>query len=87
MDYRGSLGRSHRPRVLVREGHFVKEIEEIQRLRYEADKRMCEGYDEAFARYTSGDASALDGWEMEVEEAEEDEVVAAQPDVRKSRVV
>ena len=38
---------------------------------------MCEGYD----------ASALDGWEMEVEEAEEDEVVAAQPDVRKSRVV
>ena len=47
---------------------------------------MCEGYDEAFARYTSGDASALDGWEMEVEEAEEDEVVAAQPEVRKSRV-
>ena len=47
---------------------------------------MCEGYDEAFARYTSGDASALDEWEMEVEEAEEDGVVAqliAQPEVRK----
>ena len=44
---------------------------------------MREGYDEAFARYTSGDASALDEWEMEVEEAEEDDVVA-QPEVRKS---
>jgi hypothetical protein len=29
----------------------------------------------------------LDEWEMEVEEAEEDEVVAVQPEVRKGRVV
>ena len=63
-----------------------EEKEEFQRLRYEHDERMREGYDEAFARYTSGDASALDEWEMEVEEAEEDGVVAqliAQPEVRK----
>ena len=74
--------------VFVGKAISSKDKEEIQRLKYEADKRMTQGYDEAFARYTSGlcDASALDEWEMEVEEAEEDEVVAAQPEVRKSRV-
>jgi len=81
-----SLGRSGE--VFVGKAISSKDKEEIQRLRYEADKRMTQGYNEAFARYTSGlcDASALDEWEMEVEEAEEDEVVAAQPEVRKSRV-
>jgi hypothetical protein len=75
--------------VFVGKAISSKDKEEIQRLKYEADKRMTQGYDEAFARYTSGlcDASALDEWEMEVEEAEEDEVVAVQPEVRKSRVV
>ena len=75
--------------VFVGKAISSKDKEEIQRLKYEADKRMTQGYDEAFARYTSGlcDASALDEWEMEVEEAEEDEVIAVQPEVRKSRVV
>jgi len=80
--WRVALGRSGE--VFVGKAISSKDKEEIQRLRYEADKRMTQGYNEAFARYTSGlcDASALDEWEMEVEEAEEDEVVAAQPEVR-----
>jgi hypothetical protein len=63
-----SLGRSGE--VFVGKAISSKDKEEIQRLKYEADKRMTQGYNEAFARYTSGlcDASALDEWEKEVEE-------------------
>jgi hypothetical protein len=52
------------------------EQEVSQRIRNEREERMRE-YDKAYARYMSGEANALDEFEVEVEEAEEEQIVAS----------